>query len=174
VITDNETSGTLTWSKPTTVTRTYPTKFGPLNLNVQGKYLATSSVGKIVLGLPATGTASLSFTDGGLSLAKLDPDVSAFTYTAAYAVLMPTAGSPANPAKATLGINRNTGAVAGTFTLVEPAPLLTRKVTFYGWIVRPDTGPSKAAGYFLLPQIPLTGQTISTSPILSGGVRLSQ
>jgi hypothetical protein len=41
-------------------------------------------------------------------------------------------------------------------------------------IVRPSSGTVKAKGYFLVPQKPLTGETISTSPILSGSLRITQ
>ena len=170
---ENTASGTLTWLKPTNTSRTYGTTFGPLNLSVFGKYLAPNRT-SLVLGLPAAGTAALTFSDGGLHLSAVDPDVSAFTYGSNYAVTMPTFASGGNPAKATLSINRNTGAVSGTFTLVETVPALTRKVAFVGQIVRPASGSRRAAGYFLLPQIPLSGQTIRTSPILSGGMQVSQ
>ena len=35
-------------------------------------------------------------------------------------------------------------------------------------------GSVKAAGYFLLPQIPGNGQTAATAPMLSGGFTLQQ
>ncbi|MDZ4288289.1 MAG: S8 family serine peptidase [Prosthecobacter sp.] len=170
----NTISGTLTWLKPTTTTRTYAAAFGPINLNVYGKYLAASSAKGIVAGLPETGSAALRFMDGGLQESATDPDVSAFTYTSAKTVVMATAGSAGNPGKDTLILNKYTGLIGGTFTLVEPAPVLTRRVTFQGMIVRPPSGDTKAVGYFLLPQIPITGQTISTSPILSGKVVIEQ
>ncbi|HYF37912.1 MAG TPA: hypothetical protein VD994_21600, partial [Prosthecobacter sp.] len=138
------------------------------------KYLAVSAAKGIASGLPETGTVGLRFTDAGLSEATLDPDVAAFNYTASKTVVMPKAGGSENPAKATLSLNKATGLVGGSFTLVEPSPLLSRRVIFQGMIVRPATGNSKAVGYFLLPQIPLTVETISTSPILSGKVIVEQ
>jgi hypothetical protein len=174
LITDNAASGTLTWLKPTTITRTYPTTFGPLNLNAYGKYLAPKSMGSTVLGLPITGTASLAFADGGLHLASMDPDIAAFSYSSSYVVTLPTFASGNNPAKTTLVINRSTGAISGTFTLAEATPLLTRIVAYRGQIVRPASGNRLAVGYFLLPQIPIVGETIRTSPILSGGAQISQ
>jgi hypothetical protein len=173
VVADNRVSGALTWYKPKTITRTYGAGFGPVNLAVSGGYLAPAAI-YTVLGLPETGAAALAFTDGGLALAAIDPNVASFTYTANKTVVMPLAGSAGNPGKATLTINKATGAVTGSFTLVEKAPALTRRVTFYGQVVRSEEGGKKAVGYFLLPQIPLSGQTISTSPILSGAVHVSQ
>lgn len=160
---ENSISGELTWLKPTDTSKAYATQFGPTELNVFGKYLATSPKGQVVLGLPATGTADLLFTDGGLSASVTDPDVTGFTYTDANSVVMPLA----NPGKAKFSINKNTGAVTGEFTLVETTPPLTRKVKFHGQIVRPASGSSKAVGYFLLPQI-------GGATVLSGGVVIEQ
>lgn len=171
---DNLVSGPLTWLKPKNTMRAYGLGFGPVNVKAYGKYLATSSSGHIVLGLPTTGTAALKFFDGGLQLSLVDPDVAAFTYSSAYAVTMPKAGTADNPGKATLSINKATGAISGSFTLVETTPALTRTVSYAGMIVRPETGSSRASGYFVLPQIPLSGQTKDNSPSLSGKVIIDQ
>lgn len=176
-ISNNMITGRLSWMRPRVTTptaRTYRDGFGPVDLAAQGMYLAPKSTGTTILGLPSTGSLALSFTDGGLHLAALDPDVPSLIYAAPNLVTMPAAGSTDNPAKATLSVNKSTGAVTGTFTLVEPSPALTRKVTWQGQIVRATSGTRRAAGFFLLPQIPLTGQPAGTSPILSGGVRLDQ
>ncbi len=172
--TENIVSGSLTWLKPKNTSRAYAAGFGPLNLSAYGKYLSVSASGHVVLGLPAAGTAALKFFDGGLSLAAIDPDIASFGYSSTYVVTMPKAGTADNPAKATLSINRASGAASGTFTLQEASPKLTRTVTWYGMIVRPASGTAKATGAFLLPQIPLSGQTISNSPILSGKVVIDQ
>ena len=166
--TDNVASGTLTWLKPAIKSRVYPAKFGPTNLSAYGKYLALRSTGLTILGLPDAGLCNLAFEDGGIGDSSVNPNVPGFTFTSAMTVTMPTAGSSANPGKTTLTINRNTGAVSGAFTLVEHAPALVRTVNFYGSIVRPVSGTTKAEGYFLLPKIPTPPQTSSTSPVLSG------
>lgn len=172
LFTSNLVSGFLTWSKPKDTSRTYGDGFGPINLLSYGGYLAPTATGNIALGLPDAGTASLSFTDGGLDLASIDPDVPAFTYTSVNTITMPTAGTTANPGKATLAINKNSGIVTGTFTLKDGT--LSRVVSFYGMTVRTDPSSVKAVGYFCLPQIPISPQTSATSPILSGGVIISQ
>ena len=174
LLADNTASGTLTWLKPATAGRTYPAAFGPASINASGMYLAKAATGQIILGLPSAGLANVVFVDGGLAASLVNPNVTGFTYTAAYAIVLPAAGGPDNPGKATLAINRNTGLVTGTFTLVETSPLLTRKPAFQGMIVRSATGTTRAEGYFLLPQIPSTGQTILTSPILSGKMLIEQ
>lgn len=171
---ENTASGDLTWLKPKTTTRTYSAAFGPLNISAYGKYLAPAATGSIVLGLPATGSAALRFFDGGLALSATDPDVASFTYSSVNVVTMPAAGSSGNPARATLAINKASGAISGTCTLVDTNPALSRTFSFAGMIVRPATGTQKGVGWFLLPQIPLSGETIRTSPILSGKVVIEQ
>jgi hypothetical protein len=171
LFTNNTASGGLTWSKPTTVTKTYATAFGPINLDAYGKYLAPSSKGNIVLGLPDTGNANVVFTDGGLSESVTDPDFT-FAYSDENKVTV-----LANDAQASLVINPASGAVSGKFTLTEltPTPPLVRKnIAFQGQIVRQASGATKAVGYFLLQQKPVGGQPISASPILSGGIAIEQ
>lgn len=177
--TDNVISGNVTWNKPTTVTRTYAAAFGPLDLKVEGAYLGATAKAPI-LGLPAFGVGNLRFFDGGLALAALDPDID-FTYTDKYAVVLPKYDIKAevnpNPAKVALAINKATGAVTGSFTLVDgvkPAPVYTRKASYLGMIVKTSDGASKARGYFLLPQLPLEGEVASKTPILSGRVEVRQ
>jgi hypothetical protein len=170
---DNTIGGSLTWLKPAGAGRAYAAGFGPISLTASGGYLAPAASGHVVLGLPdSTATASLLFADGGLSAAAINPDVNAFTFTAANKVVMPAAGTPENPAKATLTINAATGAVSGKYTLVDGK--LTRVVTYQGMIVPSLGGGVEAGGYFLLPQIPADGESTSTSPILSGQVSIQQ
>jgi hypothetical protein len=171
---DNTVSGKLTWLKPATKTRIYPDGFGPINLDVYGKYLAITSAKGIASGLPLSGVANLAFTGGGVEASVTQPDVLPFTYTATNSVDLPKAGLTGNPAKVTLAINTKTGLISGAFTLVETSPKLTRRVAFRGMVIRPAVGNSKARGYFLLPQIPTHGQTVSTSIILSGKVLIDQ
>jgi hypothetical protein len=173
VFTNNAVTGTLTWSKPTNSTRLYGAGFSPINLTAFGKYLAPSASGHVILGLPAsTVTSALRFTQGGLSLASINPDVGSFLFTNTLTVVLPTAGSPANPGSATLAINTATGAISGGIALQDGT--LHRTASYSGIIVRPASGIAKAVGYFLLPQIPVGLQTSSTSPILSGRVAIEQ
>jgi hypothetical protein len=173
IITDNTITGTLTWLKPTTVTRTYKQAFGPVNLAAGGKYLAPSKTGFVILGLPAPGPASLDFIEAGTNPSGTNPDV-IFNYSSKNTVTVPTFVSGANPAKTSLSINKNTGAISGTFTLVDTPPSINRSVRFQGLIVRPSSGIQKAKGYFLLPQIPGLGETKTTSPVLSGKMSITQ
>lgn len=168
----NSISGSLTWFKPATVTRTYAASFGPVNLTAEGGYLAPASTGNILLGLPDAGNVQLRFTDGGLASSTTDPDMD-FTYTDDNKIVLPAAVN--NPGKVALTLNANTGAVSGNFTLVENGSNFTRaKVPFQGQVVRGVDGQIKAVGYFLLPQIPAGAQKPADTAILSGGVSLQQ
>ena len=173
LITDNSITGSLTWLKPTTNTRTYKATFGPINLTASGKYLAPSKTRFIILGLPAPGPASLDFIEAGPNPSQTNPDLT-FTYNSNNTVTLPTFASGSNPAKVTLSINKNTGVIGGSFTLSDNTPAFIRTVRYQGLIVRPSSGPSKAKGYFLLPQIPGVGETKTSSPILSGKVSITQ
>jgi hypothetical protein len=169
----NSIAGLLTWSKPTTTPRAYAA-FGPLNLRAEGAYLAPASKGNPALGLPDTGSVGLRFTDGGLADSDTDPDVD-FIFTDEDKVQMP-AGTLNNPGQVTLNLNPSSGAIGGTFTLVEttPAPFTRPKVPFQAQIVRLANGQLKAAGFFLLPQVPVDKQKAADTAILSGGLRLVQ
>lgn len=165
--TENSISGSLTWKKPASTSRTYGDGFGPITLEVFGKYLAPASTGYVILGLPPVSAGNkLLFTEGGVSLSAINPNINAFTFTDQNKVTLPTAGSPSNPGKATLTLNAATGLITGKFTLVDGA--LNRTVSYQGCVVRPDSGVAKAVGYFLLAQVPVYPETINTSPTLSG------
>lgn len=166
---ENSISGTLTWLKPASTSRTYGDGFGPILLDAFGKYLAPASTGYVILGLPPVSPSTkLLFSEGGVSLSAINPNINAFTFTDQNKVTLPTAGSPSNPGKASLTLNAATGLMSGKFTLVDGS--LTRTVSYQGCIVRPVSGAAEAVGYFLLPQIPVHPETINTSPILSGKV----
>lgn len=84
--------------------------------------------------------------------------------------------SPAAGTKLT--ITGTTGAFTGTFTLTDADPLggtkpIVRKVTYQGMIIKDDLGTVSGVGFFTLPQLPQTGQTITTSPIFGGSVLLT-
>ena len=171
---DNTLAATaLTWQKPLTKGRTHTDAFGPLSLNVAGGYLAPSAKGQTVLGLPDLGAFDLEFTEGGIANSATTANVSGIQWTDKFTALMPATG---NDARVSLRLNRNTGALTGTFTLTETTPpLVRRNVPFTGQIVRGLADDDvRAVGYFLLPQIPTSGQRPNQSPILSGSVLLTQ
>jgi hypothetical protein len=169
---DNTASGTLTWSKPLNTARAYKDQFGPVTLAVYGKYLAANTT-SVILGLPSAGTATLDFTEAGTAPSATNPDIS-FSYSSANVVTVPAFVSGNNPGKTTLTINKSTGVVSGSITLADTSPTLSRVVVYQGMVVRPSSGNVLAKGYFSVPQKPLPGQTILTSPILSGSLKITQ
>ncbi|MCA1964520.1 MAG: hypothetical protein LDL31_11290, partial [Prosthecobacter sp.] len=168
---DNTFSGTVSWlRKPQPpATRAYQAGFGPIDLAAYGKYLAADNR-SVILGLPTPGTAQLMFASGGVEASATNPDVNAFTYTSALTVIMPTPGSPLNPGKATLSIEKSSGLVGGRFILSDSSGTIIRNIRFEGMVIRPPSGTKKAFGYFMLPQLP----SPTTSPILSGQIIIDQ
>jgi hypothetical protein len=60
---------------------------------------------------------------------------------------------------------------SGTFVIPNATVSLVRNAKFNGMMVW--TGSAYTAqGYFLLPQAPQSGQTVATSPVLSGQIVL--
>ena len=168
VFSNNEVSGELTWQKPATPGRVYGGAFGPLALNVTGRYLAQSAKGQMVLGLPEMGEFDLEFSEGGIGESATVADVSGIEWTEKFTAVMPTAG---NAARVSVKINKSTGAMSGAFTLTETVPPLVRKnVKFFGQVVRTADAEVKAVGYFLLSQIPTAGQRPNATPMRSGAV----
>jgi hypothetical protein len=165
----NMIEGSMTWLRPATTTTLYPDGFGPLNLKAEGAYLAPANKGFVILGLPDEGAAQLTFTDGGLAVSNTDPDM-VFTYTDDNKIVLPPAAN--NPGKVAVTLSANTGALTGSFSLLEPSGFARNKVPFIGQVVRKADGSVRAAGYFLLPQIPAGGQKPTAAPVLSGGVQI--
>lgn len=169
---DNEVTGSLTWQKPLTKGRIYPDAFGPVNLTVEGSYMGTVTKRPVMLGLPEIGALDVSFVSGGVEASATVPDVTGAVWTDKFkADFVGTT----NPAKVTVNINKAKGTVTGSFMLMETTPPLTRKgVKILGQVVRLSDGEIKVAGYFLLPQIPASGQKPTATPILSGAFFISQ
>ena len=142
-----------------------------MELETEGKYLATAATGNVVLGLPSSEDPStLDFTDGGIDAASINPDlVNTVTFSTLLKTVVPIAGSAMNLGRTSLTISPASGSVTGSFTLKDGT--LTRSVKFQGMIIRCADGSTTANGYFLLPQLPIMGvNTATTSPILSGNV----
>lgn len=171
----NAVVGNLSWLRPQDVSRTYGTGFGPLSMTVQGGYLAPKPAGGLVRGLPAPDVPfALEFFDGGLADSDTDPDLSGVTLNSSYVAQLPKAGTAENPARLTLRVNKASGAVTGSFVLAEDGVKGTRKASFLGYIIPTASGQTKAEGYFMLPQLPGEGQKATSTPILSGGMKLVQ
>ena len=119
---------------------------------------------------PGTNNAKLVFTAGGLT--GPSPITPAAMAASLNRPLRITSGNIAdfstpssNPTGLSLTLNATTGAMSGSFTLIDG--LVSRPVTFHGVLV-PRLSIKMGVGYFLLPELP----TPATSPILSGLVKL--
>ena len=168
---DNRLEGDATWLRPALAGRLYPEGFAARALSVDGGRLGAGTQ-LPVLGLPSPGAVRLSFSGAGVESSDTDPTL-AFTLSELYKVSLPALIE--NPGRVAVKLNPKTGALSGSFTLQETSPVQTRsKVGFFGQIVRRSTGTNRVAGAFLLPQLPGEGQTLKTSPVLSGGVELQE
>jgi hypothetical protein len=187
-------AGTLSWSRspaPTTSKdQTYRAGFGPINLTLAGGNYIGPSIGpaiggiSVVMGLTNTDNkASLSFAAGGLpggqaalsafSIRNLKPVTSlvqTVTVPAYNATALPA--NP-NPFKVTFKLDaKPAGQFSGSLTLPNATASLNRVAKYQGIIIHRG-GSFEAIGYFLLTQLPQPGQTLLTSPVLSGQVILS-
>ena len=180
---DNQTQGTLTWIKPQQPAASrdtvYKEGFGPLTVSAMGNPYVAPAIGQRVLGAALSASANnstLSFTGGGLS-----PDFSQAllirsTTTTANTATVPlfNAGTSSNLNRMVLPVlNAPTGLFNGSFTITGATIAANRVAPCYGQIVRivtPTTDTTRGYGFFLLPTVPVSPQTVSTSPKLSGKV----
>ena len=180
---DNQTQGTLTWIKPqqpaTSKDTVYKEGFGPLTVSAMGNPHVAPAIGQRVLGAALSASANnstLSFTGAGLA-----PDFSqallirSTTTTANTATVPPfNAGTSTNLNRVVLPVlNAPAGRFNGSFTIAGATTAANRVAPFYGQIVRivtPTTDTTRGYGFFLLPTVPVSPQTVSTSPKLSGKV----
>lgn len=188
---DNEVKGVMNWLKPASLPAAkdtvYAEGFGPLELTVMGSAYVAPLKGKIIAGLtelaatPATATnAQLAFTYGGLTpsfnqlIRIVNPSATGLTNKATVAAFNAAANPNPNPNKVAIPtFTAPTGLFAGSYTLPgTPA----RVAPYFGQIVRifgTTTTTTQGYGYFLLPSVPVSPQTVATSPKLSGAVLLS-
>lgn len=165
-------TGTVTWSRPENVApRIYTQGFGPVPLTVRG---GVYTPGERLLD---ASEGSLTFADGGITLASRNPNA---LFSIALGDGKPTR-TTATPALTTISsVKLSTGAFSGGFSLADDDPTTAtvnlreypRAVPFKGLVV-PMDGEWVGVGYFLLPQIPTVSPatTKTNSPILSGSVQ---
>lgn len=169
-------------------TRTYRAGFGlddtpatttPLELEAFGGiYTPSAHLLQIITGSTTADNASLTFTDGGVSLASRQPNLPDLAVNlGTIKVLTPST------ALTKISAALKTGLFSGSFALADDDPTTTtvkllnkadelkRAVKFFGLIV-PESGNHRGVGLFMLPQIPpAAGATpVKTAPILSGKV----
>ncbi len=165
----------LDWVKlATTATggygRDYAT-FGLIGVDATGgKYTVSAPVAGFGVTAVGVNNAQLVFTDGGIGLASVNPNVSLRISDKNVAAFPPII-SGNNPGKITaLTLAPTTGAFSGKFTLADGVTTRSSSVIpFQGQIV---TTEGKGFGYFLLPQLVSPPTKTTSSPILSGAVVL--
>lgn len=174
---DNSLSGSIKWLRPAIANvHIYKDGFGPLDLTAFGSRYIAPKAPAIVLGLTNNGVdpnARLSFAQGGVADTETPPDLDVRIVSGG-GVVRPTT----NPAYTTLVINPTTGGITGTFRLTDTNPAvptgakISRSSTYYGLIVK-DSAGWLGGGYFLLAKRPqVLPQTIATTDVLSGFVKL--
>jgi len=150
--------------------RLYQAGFGLLPLTIRGgPYVAPAAPNFRILGLQELDPdAILRFFDGGLANAATQPNV-VFDVRKNNTAILPV-GTDANPASVTWKVNAKTGLFNGRFTLVDGE--FRRTVSYFGQLVPVTPTSVRGVGSFQLPQLPGEGETLRTSPILTGRVDL--
>lgn len=183
---DNTLTGNVEWVRPAdpkSKTRTYVAGFGmpgtpvedPVPLEAIGSAYIKPVGTAMVFNLTPPVGMNLAFRYGGISSADpngIDLGINLIAGNKVEPGPAVAAATKLNP------ITAATGAFTGGFSLSDPDPLggtkpIVRKVTFQGMLIK-DSGNVKGVGFFTLPQLPATGQTITTSPIFGGRVELDQ
>jgi hypothetical protein len=187
---NNSFTGTLSWNRlaelPASKGVTYRSGFGPIDLAILGGKYKAQAAGGIVMNLTnAANKARLVFAEGGLSNADLDgtdanTDADNFVFSiqntgtgVAQKITLPAATDTLlNYNKTTFTLPASPqGLFSGGFTVPNANKALVRASKFFGIIVWTGSAYS-AQGYFLIAQPPQSGQTVATSPVLSGQVIL--
>jgi hypothetical protein len=180
--TTHDVTNTLVWTKgaapSTSKDMAYRAGFGPITLTADGGLLPVIPVAPslpLITGVFANlsdsdNNAEIDFLEGGLDLGDYDAvvfsirDVNATNN--AQKVTVPT-----NSAKLTFALASSpVGGFSGTFTVAKTDLVAERKVTYQAILVHDSVNGYRGAGYFLMPQAPQPGQTLSTSEVLSGFV----
>lgn len=138
-----------------------------------GKYPGIANGGMLMNFNNADANAKLSFTFGGL----VSTDAPDFTFNIRNNNLAKNAMTitypPANPNKITFVLPATpTGTFNGSLSIPNASTALVRKVTYQGVITLAAPGTYLSRGFFLMPQLPQPGQSLTTSPVLSGQVNL--
>jgi hypothetical protein len=189
----NSLSGIVSWSKTAATVRSkeraYRAGFVPQNLALRGGLYLQPAAGGVVAGLPDNGAADtqpnarLLFADGDLNM---DAVVPPFDFTimnkSDKGIKQTVIVAKPNPKDSLNNPNPNSitfklrakpaGYFAGTFTLPHETKSLIRKAKYEGTFVRQADGSFERIGFFLLPELPITGGKLNTTPLHSGSVEV--
>jgi hypothetical protein len=179
--------GSVSWSRPANAKSRYsPEGFGPITLTAFGGWhkLPDFAPGH-VLNMLLDDKAMLTFREGGLATASINPDVPTFDLLLGNKPSLPAALSAGNPGSVRItSLNAKAGTFTGTFILEDtelrtgPAfagKKLKRTATFSGVFTQDSMG-LVGVGHFLLPEMPvdamapLPATTPTTTEILSGNL----
>jgi hypothetical protein len=183
---DSSVAGTVQWSRPAQNSRVYRNGFGPIGLAAAGgRYLGpadklTPPLEVVDAGIGTT-NASLTFAIGGIN------DTPFGTFTSPDILVRLQAGgrvglpaAPNNPRNTRLTITSSTGALSGSFVLVDQNPAspgtnMTRTVSYRGLIIR-EAGMLSGRGHFLLAKRPAasSSEKPTTTDIISSLMRLQR
>jgi len=182
--------GSATWLRPANAkSRIYPAGFSPIDLTAFGGKHTPPTAPALVLGMSLGDKAMITFRDGGLTGASINPDVPAFDILAGNKPSLPALLSAGNPGSMKITkLDAKTGLFTGTFELNDtelrtgPAfagKMLKRTGEFSGILTQDSMGPV-GVGHFLLPEMPvdamppLPATTPTTTAKLSGSVILEK
>ncbi len=173
--------GLMDWFKPkqpsTSRDTVYKEGFGTLQMLCEGAYYERPAPGQLIGGVTPVAAGSfntgLDFFLGGLDEegAEFGQSTRLYNPTSTSRInRLQVIGSVTNSVTIT-SFDSSTGIFTGSYKLPLPgtSPVVKRTVPFRGLIV-PACGCALGYGYFLLPQIPVAPQTLSTVPKLSGAV----
>ncbi|MDB6076044.1 MAG: Ig family protein, partial [Verrucomicrobiaceae bacterium] len=158
--TDSYLTGSLTWTRPHIVGRTYDPGFANLALAADGGRIDATKIGVMPMGfIEKADNASLTFTGAHVDTITPVPDL---LFTLKKSGLFTLPGLPNH--RTGFAFVASSGAFNGTFTQLTPA----RTGTYKGMLVN-HQGTVQGDGWFTLPQLL---PSLTTSPILSGAVKL--
>ncbi|GEP41736.1 choice-of-anchor D domain-containing protein [Brevifollis gellanilyticus] len=191
MLNDDVLEGSVSWSRPAnTKSRVSPAGFGPVDLTAFGGRYTPPVAPALVLGLTVNvDKAMITFEDGGLAGASINPNVAAFDILAGNKPSLPASLSLGNPGSVKITkLDAKTGLFTGSFVLNDtelrtgPAfngKMLSRTASFSGILTTDNMGPV-GVGHFLLPEMPhdamppLPATTPTTGTMLSGSVTLEK
>lgn len=175
----NYLTGTLSWKKGAAAAASadmaYRLGFDWIDLTVSGSNYPVINNGEVFMGLANTdGNAKLTFIEGGLESGNPAP----FTFNIRNTNLtknVQTITYPAvNPAKVSFALGATPlGTFSGKFTINNPVTTLLRTISYQGVVTKTGASTYRTSGFFLVPQLPVPGKTLTTSPVLSGQVVLA-
>jgi hypothetical protein len=162
----------------TSTDRTYKAGFGPVTLACEGGAYVAPLAGALakpfIASAVGVSNAKLNFTLGGLDteMRQFMQPLRIYNPTATGLTNLVTVLLPNTKTVKVTAFTASTGEFTGTYVIPASSGPATvaRTVSYFGQMVPTTSVGSQGFGYFLLPQIPVPPQTITTSPILSGRV----